>query len=148
MVSLNLSRLSVLRNEIPIREWCKLIVISSKLNSKDLRTRAIDELSARKKQVSPVDRIELGNDHNIPQWLSEAYAEVFVRQSHLTVEEGKQLGLEITVKVLKGRDTCRRNGWDTPSSGVTQLVKEIFPSSGSPVSPVQQRKKAGTNVYG
>jgi hypothetical protein len=142
------SRLSILRDEIPTKEWCKLLAISSKLGCKDVRTRAINELTAKKSEVSPVDRIELGNNHNIPQWLPEAYADVFVRQDHLTVEEGEKLGLKITVKVLKGRDTCKRNRWGSvAASGVTQLVKVIFPPTESPVSPMQRRKGVRRSIY-
>jgi len=117
----------VLRKTIPISEWCKLLIISSKLACEEVRTRAIEELTAN---GSPIDRIELGNKYNVPQWLPEAYADVFIRDSHLTEEEGERLGLETAVKVLRGRDKCRRSGWNSCSSGdrrVAQLVEEIFP---------------------
>jgi len=94
--------LSILRKEIPIDEWCKLLVISSKLDCEEMRARAIDELTAKKTNVSSVDRIELGNKYNIPQWLPEEYADAFTRESHLTMEEGGKLGLEIEAKVLQG----------------------------------------------
>jgi len=68
----------------------------------EMRARAIDELTAKKTNVSSVDRIELGNKYNIPQWLPEAYADAFTRESHLTMEEGGKLGLEIETKVLQG----------------------------------------------
>jgi len=132
--------LSILRKEIPTDEWCKLLVISSKLDCEEMRVRAIDELTAKKTNVSPVDRIELGNKYNVPQWLPEAYADAFIRESHLTTEEGEKLGLEIAVKVLQGRDRCKRNGWNSSGdSNVTQLVKEIFPP------PRLQKKNAGSN---
>jgi len=137
----------ILRGKIPTEEWCKLLVISSKLDCIPVHTRAIDELTAKKTEVSPVDRIEFGNKFNIPQWLPEAYADAFVRESHLTVEEGKKLGLETTVKVLKGRDVCNRNGWDGVGPGVTQLVKEIFPPPDLRVSWGQRRRgRAGRFV--
>jgi len=124
---------SVLRGEIPVKEWCRLLVISSKLDCKEVRARAIDELTAKKNELSPIDRIELGNKYNVPQWLPGAYADVFVRGSHLTTEEGGKLGLEITVKVLKGRDRCKRNGWNHSGGGdVIQLVQEIFPPPNRP----------------
>ena len=127
-------------------EWRKLLVISSKLDCGEVRTKAIDELTAKKTSMSPIDRIELGNKYNVPQWLPEAYAEAFVRDSHLTVEEGKKLGLEVTVKVLKGRDTCKRNGWRgtgnrrgvTVSGDVTVLVREIFPPQALQQPPAQR----------
>ena len=135
------SCLSILRKKIPTTEWCELLAISSKLNCKAVRARAIDELITQKDRVSPVDRIELGNKYNIPQWLPEAYADVFVRESHLTIEEGKKLGLGVTVKVLKGRDACKRNGWRLKTTlGVSQLVDEIFPPPNSPVSWAQLNK--------
>ena len=132
---------------IPIDEWCKLLVISSKLDCGEVRTKAIEELTAKRTSLSAVDRIELGNKYDVTQWLPEAYAEAFVRDEHLTVEEGKKLGLEVTVKVLKGRDTCKRNGWRatkgwggvTVSGDVTALVREIFPSL--PAPPAQWPKK-------
>jgi len=119
--------LSILRKAIPINEWCKLLVISSKLACEQARARAIEELTANKSKVSPIDRIELGNKCNVPQWLPEAYAEAFVRWNHLKREEGEKLGLEITVKVLRGRDACRRSGWNSSNEYATRLVEEIFP---------------------
>jgi len=114
--------------KIPADEWCKLLVISSKLDCKQLRTKVIDELAARKMKVSSVYRVELGNKYAVPQLLPQAYAELFVRENHLTMEEGERLGLEITVKVLKGRDRCKRNSWTSARDvSVTELVKEIFP---------------------
>jgi hypothetical protein len=95
-----------------------------------LRAKVIDDVTARKikLEVSSVDRVELGNKHAVPQWLPQAYAELFVRRNHLTVEEGEKLGLEITVQVLKGRDRCKRNSWTSARDvSVIELVKEIFP---------------------
>ena len=151
-----MSCLSVLRDHIPTKEWCELLAISSKLDCRDVRTRAIDELTltTREIEMSPVDRIDLGNRYSIPQWLPRAYVDVFTRESHLTIEEGKKLGLETTVKVLKGRDACKRNDWNDGDSGVTRLVREIFPSPESPVLtwwPSGQRGRgvgrAGRSVY-
>jgi hypothetical protein len=79
--------------------------------------------------------------YDIPQWLPEAYADTFVRESHLTVEEGEKLGLEITVQLLKGRDQCKRNGWRSGrDTGVIQLVEAIFPPT---PSGLQKKKKRG-----
>ena len=78
--------------------------------------------------MSSVDRIQLGNVLIVPQWLPEAYAELFVREGHLTVEEGGKLGLEIAVKVLKGRYTCKKNGWtSSEDANVPALVNDMFP---------------------
>ena len=137
---------SILRKEIPVEEWCKLLIISSKLGCKEVRARAIDELTARKSEVSSVDRIELGNKYDIPQWHPEAYADAFIRESHLTTEEGEKLGLETAVKVLEGRDRCKRNGWSHSSdNNVILLVKEIFPPLDRPVAPLP--RFAGRSVY-
>ena len=88
----------------------------------------------RKTKVSSIDRIELGNKYDVPQWLPEAYADTFVRAGHLTTEEGEKLGLEVAVKVLEGRDKCKRNGWKSSTNvKVTQLVRMIFTPSTPPV---------------
>ena len=132
--------LSILRNQIPNDEWFKLLVISSKLACEAVRARAINELTTIRPKVSPIDRIELGTKCNVPQWLPEAYADAFIRESPLTKEEGEKLGLEITVKVLRGREKCRRSGWSQRSSGdrhITKLVEEIFP----PPKPEPQKGK-------
>ena len=95
-----------------------------------------------------MDRIELGNKHNVPQWLPDGYADLFVRPSHLTVEEGKKLGLEVTVKVLEGRDTCKRNRWTSSSDDdVTQLVKKIFPRRSRLTPQESQGRNAGRTIY-
>jgi len=132
---------SIFRKEIPAEEWCRLLAVASKLGCKEVRARAIDELTARKEEVSSIDRIELGNRYDVTKWHPEAYAEIFTRGSHLTTEEGEKLGLEVTVKVLGGRYTCKRNDWTHSGDGnVIQLVKQIFPP---PVVP----RLAGRAVY-
>jgi len=130
----------ILREEIPTNEWCKLLVISSKLNSKEVRARAIKMVTANISKVPPVDRIEIGNKYSVPQWLPGAYKELFIRKSQLTVEEGEKLGLEVAVKVLQGRDKYQRNRRYSNGANVTQLVEEIFP----PASP---QKKVDKFVY-
>ena len=136
--------MSVIRKVIPTDEWCKLLAISSKLACEELRVRAIDELTANISKVSPIDRIELGNKWSVPQWLPEAYADAFIREGYLTKEEGKKLGLDIMVKVLRGRDTCKRSGWNSKSSSsgdrhIIELVEKIFP----PPRPRHLQKKKG-----
>jgi len=126
----------VLRKEIQADEWCELLVISSKLGCKEVNARAIEELIAKKTEVLPMDRIELGKKYQITQWLPEAYAHLFVREDHLTLKEGERLGLDVTVRVLKGRDACKRNGWtSSEDANVTELVRSIF------LSPLYGRKK-------
>ena len=132
---------SIFRKEIPAEEWCRLLAIASRLGCKEVRAKAIDELTMKKEEVSPIARIELGNKCGVRKWLPEAYAEVFARGSHLTIEEGEKLGLEVAVKVLEGRDKCKRNNWTQSGDGnVIRLVKQIFPP---PVAP----KFAGRAVY-
>ena len=122
---------------IPTDEWCKLLVVSSKLACEEVRARVIDELTPNISQISPVDRIELGNKYDVPKWLHGAYAAAFTRESHLTKEEGEKLGLEVMVKVLRGRDMCKRMGWSSAGdSQVTQLVEDIF----SPPKPEPRKK--------
>lgn len=105
-----------------------------------MRARAIGELAAKIAEVSSIDRIELGNKYDVPQWLLEAYADAFTRENHLTTAEGEKLGLEITVKVLEGRDRCMRSGWNSSGDGnVTQLVKDIFPLLNPPALEPQKR---------
>ena len=140
--------LSIARKRIPTEEWCKLLIIASKLDCKEVRARAIDELTMRKNKVSSISRIELGNKYDVPQWLPGAYADTFVRESHLTIEEGEKLGLEVTVKVLEGRDKCKRNGWNSSGdTNVIQLVKEIFPPSTSLLRNSVTARLAGRPVY-
>ena len=137
---------SVLRKKIPTEEWCKLLVISSRLGCKEVRARAIDELTARKSKVSSIDRIELGTKYDVSQWLPEAYADAFTRESHLTTEEGERLGLEKTVRVLEGRDKCKRNGWSNSSdNNVARLVKDILLPLNRQVAPLP--KFSGRFVY-
>ena len=115
-----------------------------------MRVRAIDELTAKEAKLSSIDRIELGNKYDVPQWLPEAYADVFVRESHLAAEEGEKLGLEITVKILEGRDRCKKNGWShSDDNNVIQLANEIFPPPNRAVAPRRRGGRfAGRLVYG
>lgn len=131
--------LGVLRKEIPIEERCKPLAIPSKLGCKEVCV-GDSRAHCKKSKLSPTYRIELGNNYDLSQWLPEAYANVFVRGDHLTTEEGETSGLEIMVKILEGRDRCKRNCWSHSGDiDVVWLVEEIFPSLNQPVAPLPGR---------
>lgn len=53
--------------------------------------------------ANPVDEIVLGRRYDITEWLASAYLAVFTRENPLTLDEGKKLGVEDTVKISAAR---------------------------------------------
>jgi hypothetical protein len=76
--------------------------------------------------VSPVDRIELGTKYNVPQWLPEAYADLFIRRGSPDKRRGGEVRIGDCGEGAEGAKQVQEE-WLDSRSHVTQLVKEIFP---------------------
>jgi hypothetical protein len=70
-----------------------------------IRNRAITALDYM--DLSPVERIVLAVNHDIPTWLKPAYFDLCIRQEALREDEARELGLSTTVKLACARERLR-----------------------------------------
>ncbi|KAH7102150.1 hypothetical protein BKA62DRAFT_769859 [Auriculariales sp. MPI-PUGE-AT-0066] len=75
-----------------LNEWISVCRVASMFDAQSIRQLAIREMGPL--CHGPVQRIVLAQLLDISQWLMPAYAELTVRDSPVTLEEGKLLGVE------------------------------------------------------
>ncbi|KZP11859.1 hypothetical protein FIBSPDRAFT_799853 [Athelia psychrophila] len=81
-------------------QWTSILHLAAKWGFENIKLLAIDNLAAN---VNPVDKIVLGRQYGIAEWLPAAYQTVCTRADPLTMEEGVKLGVEDTVKISAAR---------------------------------------------
>lgn len=104
---------------------------------------SIQRLAARKLHplASEVDHIICGHAYNLPDWLLPAYIDVCTRAEWLTLDEGRRLGVDDTIRVGLVRERLRQETLRTPES-VRVLVVEVFSSRlPNPIPPFMGRTK-------
>ena len=102
-----------------MQEWTTILDLAARWNFESIKTLAITELVPI---ASSVDKIVLGRQHHINDWLGEAYKSVCMRPDPLTYEEGVKLGMEDVIKVSAIRHKC---GLGKKISSPTSLSEEL-----------------------
>ncbi|KDQ53631.1 hypothetical protein JAAARDRAFT_104342, partial [Jaapia argillacea MUCL 33604] len=77
-------------------EWTSVLSLATKWSFTTIRSLAIRELFPL---ASPIDKIVLGHQYDIPEWLLDAYIAVCERPEALTKKEGERLGLDEVIKI-------------------------------------------------
>ena len=57
--------------------------------------------------AGPVDKVVLGRDFDVPQWLPEAYLAICDRPEPLTLDEGDRLGVKDVIRISQAREAMR-----------------------------------------
>jgi len=79
-----------------VDEWAAVLYLADKWNFKSIKNLAINKLALI---ASPIDRIVLGRNYQINEWLGDAYRDVCTRADPLTYEEGVRLGMEDVINI-------------------------------------------------
>ncbi|KDQ59056.1 hypothetical protein JAAARDRAFT_651278 [Jaapia argillacea MUCL 33604] len=79
-------------------EWSSILHLATKWGYESIRSLAIREIFPL---CSPIDKIVLGREYDISDWLRDAYILVCERREPITLEEARRLGLEEVVKISK-----------------------------------------------
>ncbi|KDQ49165.1 hypothetical protein JAAARDRAFT_82951, partial [Jaapia argillacea MUCL 33604] len=85
-------------------EWTSVLTLATKWSFITIRSLAIRELFPL---ASPVDKIVVGRQYDIPEWLPDAYVAVCERPEALTKKEGERLGLDEVIKISQLRQDVR-----------------------------------------
>ncbi|KDQ53599.1 hypothetical protein JAAARDRAFT_91085, partial [Jaapia argillacea MUCL 33604] len=85
-------------------EWTSVLALATKWSFTTIRSLAIRELFPL---ASPVDKIVVGHQYDIPEWLQDAYIAVCERPEALTKKEGERLGLDEVIKISQLRQDVR-----------------------------------------
>ncbi|KAF7307722.1 hypothetical protein MKEN_01132300 [Mycena kentingensis (nom. inval.)] len=105
-------------------DWTAVLKLSSLFGLVDVRTLAIRELG--KLSLDPVEKIALQQTYAIEKnWAGDAFVALCTRGPPLEIEEGKKLGIEMTVLVAGAREKLDKWGRKKPEE-VLKIVKEVF----------------------
>jgi hypothetical protein len=98
-------------------EWIDVLDFSTTINGlgiPKIRESAIQAIS--KLSTDEVDKVLLGRDYMVTDWLLEGYMTLVQRKTTISQEEEDKLGMKATLELLRVRDhvnwecTCRANG--------------------------------------
>lgn len=125
-----------MQQDIPpsIKQWTALLSISNRFFFEDIRDRAFQALNTA--HMDPVERILLARKFDVDAWTVPALCDLCQREDFISEEDARGLGISMTVKLAKIRESVRRElsltarmgpGFDTWVSG------PAFASSADPV---------------
>ncbi|KAF7374236.1 Ubiquitin carboxyl-terminal hydrolase [Mycena sanguinolenta] len=77
-------------------EWTSVLRLADKWGMQDIRRLSIAQLTLC---AGPVDKIALGHQYKITEWLGPAYLALVTRKQSITAEEGAKLGVEALVRI-------------------------------------------------
>lgn len=111
-----------------IDEWKSVLEISSRWGFEAHRTLALERIDRR---VSSVDRLLLAKQYNVSKWLTPAYVSLCMRDTPLTLDEGKLLAIDdvIGIAAIRERRLRRKLSREYLQEIIEQKVKNDIPWS-------------------
>ncbi|KAJ7771980.1 hypothetical protein DFH07DRAFT_212694 [Mycena maculata] len=125
-----------------VEDWSTILELAERWEFAEVKNLAVRELE-KKDELPDIDRIVLYHKFKVDEsYLIPRYAALCERPELLTVEEGLQLGMEVTIALSRARE-CARNqassGGRSPSPAglgnkeLTDIIKDHFN-----IKPVEQ----------
>ncbi|KAK0486272.1 hypothetical protein IW261DRAFT_1454676 [Armillaria novae-zelandiae] len=84
--------------ELSVNGWVSVLTLSN-LWRMSVRKTAIERLTSRLSQISPVDRVLLGRRYSVVSWISSGYEELASRVTEVSLEEGERIGLVTALRI-------------------------------------------------
>ncbi|KAI0654482.1 hypothetical protein C8Q70DRAFT_521812 [Cubamyces menziesii] len=85
-------------------EWTSVLRISHRYEFDEYCKLAVQRLETL---ATPIDRILLAREYDIPNWLENAYYDLCVREDSLTYDEGVRLGMADVILIAELRQRIR-----------------------------------------
>ena len=120
-----------------MQEWTAILDLAARWNFESIKTLAIKELVPI---ASSVDKIVLGRQHHINDWLGEAYKSVCMRPDPLTYEEGVKLGMEDVIKISAIRHKCDLGKKISSPTSLSEELQRHFGIDVEAKSPVHDAR--------
>jgi len=89
-----------------VDDWSAVLAAATKYQMKKIRALAIEKLGSI---ASAVDKVALGKEYGVKEWLVPAYTELCMRFEPLTLDESKKLGLDTVVKIAEMKHEIMEN---------------------------------------
>ncbi|VDB95558.1 unnamed protein product [Peniophora sp. CBMAI 1063] len=117
---------------LTLHEWLSVVKLSTKWCLDELRVSAIVHCEALlPKDLSPIDRLVLGRELRIAEWMIKTYEEFGRRTALVDGQEREALGMAAYVKVVELRErsmrwTEKRRGRTRAQYDFRRKVQELF----------------------
>ncbi|KAK0494878.1 hypothetical protein EDD18DRAFT_1172831 [Armillaria luteobubalina] len=98
--------------DLSVNGWVSVLALSS-LWRMSVRKTAIERLTSRLSQISPIDRIILGRRYSVTSWISSGYEELASRAGVVSLEDAERIGLGTALRIEHIREKFQ--GLSTPS---------------------------------
>ncbi|PBK86911.1 hypothetical protein ARMGADRAFT_1086017 [Armillaria gallica] len=90
--------------DLSVNGWVSVLTLSS-LWRMSVRKTAMERLTSRLSQISPVDRILLGRRYSVAHWISSGYEELASREGVVSLEEAERVGLGTALRIEHIRES-------------------------------------------
>ncbi|KAK0226389.1 hypothetical protein IW262DRAFT_1361691 [Armillaria fumosa] len=90
--------------DLSVNGWVSVLALSN-LWRMSVRKTAIERLTSRLSQISPVDRIILGRRYSVASWISSGYEELASRAGVVSLEDAERIGLGTALRIEHIRES-------------------------------------------
>jgi hypothetical protein len=108
-----------------LSQWGGILHLADKWGFADIRDAAATAIYPL---ASSVDKIVLGRQYKLDDWVSSGFVDLLQREDDLTLEEAKLLTLEDVVMIGKGRLRARQVSAVCSTPVIKVLVATLLPS--------------------
>jgi hypothetical protein len=109
-----------------LSEWISILQLSTRWLFDDIRSLAIKEL-ATFDDIDPVQKVAIALQNDIPEWLHPSYMALCERPKPLTIDEARQLGVEVVAQLACAREIFRDNRYGYKRDvDLSNIVSEVF----------------------
>jgi hypothetical protein len=143
-----------------VEEWTSILKLAQKWDFIEVKAMAIRELEKHK--IPALQKIVLYQKYEVDRkHLQEAFTELTVRDEPITIEEGRELGLETVLQLARAREIARipvfgggkrRPPVNIPAVEMDALIRDIFQARstgrGTPTAGRDSSQTLGTQTNG
>lgn len=90
-----------------VHDLLSILQAANALKCKDIANAVIMKLEGK---LDAIDRLQIGRQRGIAEWIQPAYRYLWERSTSLSLEEGKRLSVEDTVKIAQEREIRLQGG--------------------------------------
>ena len=95
-------------------QWTSILKLSTMWEFDGPRNAAIRHLDSLQPPIDPIDKVVLAMQYEIKEWLLPALLKLAQRLEPISIEEGRRIGFETTVKLASVREKVNWNATVSP----------------------------------
>ncbi|KAI5890027.1 uncharacterized protein SCHCODRAFT_02630666 [Schizophyllum commune H4-8] len=118
-------------------EWLSILRLADKWRFTDLRAHALGML---KSTASPIDRILIAREFDVPDWLLPAFIDICMAPDPPSEAEAEQLGLSALVKIGRVREQYVRIGGGLHPEHDLVIIRQTVIDEGLVSKPIKPKK--------